>query len=121
MDTVSTTPLNTKKNTTLSQPEKKRCRDSKPIQNDCGTDRSIHGLTAIWRKLLELLKNLASSLLLILCQVFPGFHPTQHALLLLRRQAGKMPQSLQQTGLLGRREPAELGIVFKRALLLRGR
>jgi hypothetical protein len=85
------------------------------------TDRSIHGLTAIWRKLLELLKNLASSLLLILCQVFPGFHPTQHALLLLRRQAGKMPQSLQQTGLLGRREPAELGIVFKRALLLRGR
>jgi ribosomal protein S19E (S16A) len=85
------------------------------------TDRAIDGLSAIRRKLLELLKNLASSLLLILRQVLPGFHATQHALLLLRRQAGKMLQSLQQTGLLGRREPAELGIVFKRVPLLRGR
>ena len=56
-------------------------------------DRPVEGLAAVGRQLLELLKELARLLLLIRSQVLPGFHAIEHALLLLRRQAGKMLQS----------------------------
>jgi len=84
-------------------------------------DRPIDGLAAVRRQLPELLKDLARMLLLILSEVLPGFHAVEHALLLLRRQAGKMLQPVLQPGLLLRRKPPELRIVFERAALLRGR
>jgi len=53
------------------------------------TDRSIDDLSAIWRQLPELLKNLACLLLLAKSHVFPDFHAVQDAFLLLRWQTGK--------------------------------
>ena len=84
-------------------------------------DRPIDGLAAVGRQLPELLKDLARVLFLILSQVLPGLHAVEHAFLLLRRQAGKMLQSVLQPGLLLRWKPPELRIVFERAALLRGR
>ena len=84
-------------------------------------DRPVDGLTAVGRQLPELLKELARLLLLISSQVLPGSHAVEHALLLLWRQAGKMLQPSVQLGLLLRRKPSELRIVFERAVLLRGR
>jgi len=84
-------------------------------------DRMVDGLTPVRGQLPELLKELARLLLLIGRQVLPGFHAVEHALLLLRRQAGKMLQPLPQLRLLRRRKPAELRIVFERAALLRRR
>jgi len=84
-------------------------------------DRLVDGLAAVGRQLLELLKELARLLLLIGSQVLPGFHAAEHALLLLRRQAGKMLQPVLQPRLLLRGKLAELRIVFERAALLRGR
>lgn len=84
-------------------------------------DRAVDGLAAIGRQLLELLKELARPLLLIWRQVLPGFHAVEHALLPLGGQAGEVLQPLSQPGLLLRRQPAELRIVFKRPALLRGR
>ena len=83
-------------------------------------DGAVDGLAAVGWQLLELLKELTGALLLIRGEMLPGFHAAEHALLLLRRQAGKMLQLLLQPRLLLRREPAELGIVFQRATLLRG-
>ena len=84
-------------------------------------DRPIDGLAAIRRQLPELLKDLARVLLLILSQVLPGLHAVEHVFLLLRRQAGKMLQPVLQPGLLLRRKPPELRIVFERTSLLRRR
>jgi len=84
-------------------------------------DRAVDGLAAIGRQLSELLKELGCPLLLIRCQVLPGFHAVEHALLLLSRQAGEMLQPVLQPCLLLRGKPAELRIVFERAALLRGR
>ena len=84
-------------------------------------DRLVDGLPAVGRQLLELLKELARLLLLIRRQVLPGFHAVENALLLPGRQAGKMLQPPLQLGLLLRGKPAELGIVFERAALLRRR
>ncbi len=95
-----------------------RCSGVKPRMLP---DRPVEGLAAVGRQLLELLKELARLLLLIRSQVLPGFHAVEHALLLLRRQAGKMLQPFLQAGLLLRGKPAELGIVFEGAALLRGR
>src|SRR5260370_14351004 len=78
-------------------------------------DRPIDGLAAVGRQLPELLKDLARVLFLILRQVLPGLHAVEHAFLLLRRQAGKMLQSVLQPGLLLRWKPPELRIVFERA------
>src|SRR5271156_2528321 len=82
-------------------------------------DRLIDDLAAIGWQLFELLKKLARLLLLIRSQVLPGFHAVEHALLLLRRQTGKMLQPVLQPGLLLRWKPPELGIVFEHAALLR--
>ena len=84
-------------------------------------DGPVDGLTPGRGQLPELLKELARLLLLIGRQVLPGFHAVEHALLLLRRQAGKMLQPLPQLRLLLRGKPAELRIVFERAALLRRR
>jgi len=84
-------------------------------------DRAVDGLAAIGRQLFELLKELARLLLLIRSQMLPGFHAVEHALLLLWRQAGKVLQPLLQLGLPLRSELPELGIVFERTALLRGR
>src|SRR6267378_7274302 len=81
-------------------------------------DRPIDGLAAIGRQLPELLKDLARVLFLILSQVLPGLHAVEHVFLLLRRQAGKMLQPVLQPGLLLRRKPPELRIVFERTALL---
>lgn len=81
-------------------------------------DRSVHGLATVRRQLPELLEELPRLLLLVLRQVFPGFHPVKHALLLLRRQAGKTLQSPLQFGLSLRWKPAKLRIIFQRAALL---
>jgi hypothetical protein len=83
-------------------------------------DCLVDGLTAVWRQLPELLKELARPLLLIGRQVLPGFHAVEHSFLLLRRQAGKMLQPVLQSGLLLLRKPTELRIVFEGAVLLRG-
>jgi len=83
-------------------------------------DRPVDGLAAVGRQLPELLKELARPLLLIGSQVLPGFHAVEHALLLLRRQAGKILQPSVQLSLLRRRKSSELRIVFERAVLLRG-
>jgi hypothetical protein len=84
-------------------------------------DRPVDGLTPVRGQLPELLKELARLLLLIGRQVLPGFHAVEHALLLLRRQAGKMLQPLPQLRLLLWGKLAELRIVFERAALLRRR
>jgi len=84
-------------------------------------DGAVDGLAAIGRQLPELLKKLVRLLLLIWSQVLPGFHAVEHAFLLLGRQAGKMLQLLSQLELPLRRKPAELGIIFERTALLRGR
>ena len=84
-------------------------------------DGLIDRSAAVRRQLFELLKYLPRLLLLVLGQVLPGFHSVEHALLLLRRQAGKILQALQQSGLLLRRKPTELRIIFQRVPLLCGR
>jgi len=83
-------------------------------------DRLVDGLVAIGRQLFELLIELAGLLFLIGSEMLPGFHAIEYALLLLWRQAGEMLQPVLQPRLLLWRKPAELGIVFKRAVLLRG-
>ncbi len=81
--------------------------------------RAVDRLAAVGRQLFELLKKLAAPLFLILCQVLPGLHAIEHAFLLIRRQAGKMLQAVLQSLLLLGWKPAELGIIFKCAALLR--
>ena len=51
---------------------------------------------ALRRKALELRKQLPRLLFLIGCQVLPGFHALQNAVLLLRRQAAETLQALAQ-------------------------
>jgi len=84
-------------------------------------DRRIDSLAAVRRQLPELLKDLARPLLLIWRQVLPGLHAVEHVFLLLRWQAGKMLELVLQPGLLLRRKPPELRIVFERTALLRRR
>ena len=84
-------------------------------------DGAVDRLAAVGRQLFELVKELAAAFLLLRGQVLPGFHAVQDAFLLLSGQAGKVLQSLLQTGLLLRREPAELRIRFESAALLHGR
>ena len=65
--------------------------------------------------------ELARLLLLFRSQMFPGFHPIQHPLLLLRGETGEMLQSLPQLLLTLRRQTAECRIVAQGALLFSGR
>ena len=90
-------------------------------QSAHAADGAVDGLAAIGRQLPELLKELTRLLFLIRSQVLPGFHAVEHAFLLLRRETGKMLQPVSQPGLLLRRKPTELWIVFERTALLRGR
>ena len=73
---------------------------------------AIDCLTTIGRELFEPLKELTCPLLLIGGEVLPGFHTSQHALLLRGWETGKMLQALLQARLLLRRKSAELRIAF---------
>jgi hypothetical protein len=53
--------------------------------------------------------------------VLPGFHAAEYALLLIRRQAGKILQALLQALLLLRGKLAKFRVVLKFATLLFGR
>lgn len=81
-------------------------------------DLLIYGLAAVGRQLLELLKKLPRSLLLIRSQVFPRFHASENAFLLLRRQIGKTLQPVSQPRLLLWRQLAKLSVVLEFAALL---
>ena len=75
-----------------------------------------HALT-IGRELPHLAEDLPSLLFLLGGEMFPGLHAVQHAQLLLRREIGKVLQSLAQPVLSLRRQAAERGIVLQCAFL----
>jgi hypothetical protein len=82
--------------------------------------RGDRALAVGW-KLLDLIENLPRLLFLFGREMFPGFHPVQHAQLLLRRKTGEVIQALLQLLLLCRRQLPKSGIVMQGFLLFRGR
>jgi hypothetical protein len=81
----------------------------------------MHHTLAVGGKLPHPVEDLPCLILLTRRQMLPGFHPVQHALLLLRRKTREVLQALPQHLLALRWQAAKARIVLQGAITLGGR